>query len=245
MTSTQSHLYPSVSTFKVYYSAFFVALLSLLISSSPSQSYSSTAPTETFTGQVIDVADGDTITVSRDGVQEKIRLSAVDCPESTQEHGQEAKRYTESMVKGKRVRINPETKDQYGRTVAMVLINGVNLNEQIVANGHGWVFRKYCKEAYCGDWLRIEEKAKSAGKGLWAKANPQAPWDYRAENRGSNGRPAALPGGTGEYHGNVKSKVFHGPSCKDYNCKNCTVVLGSVGEALSKGFRAHNKCVGN
>jgi hypothetical protein len=27
------------------------------------------------------------------------------------------------------------------------------------------------------------------------------------------------------YHGNKKSKKFHKPSCRYYNCKNCTVVF--------------------
>jgi endonuclease YncB( thermonuclease family) len=34
------------------------------------------------------------------------------------------------------VRIVPETVDQYGSTVGMVLVNGANMNEQIVSNGH-------------------------------------------------------------------------------------------------------------
>lgn len=97
----------------------------------------------------------------------KIRLSGVDCPESFQIHGDKPKQFTSSMVAGKRVRIEPETIDQHGRTVAMVLFNGENVNEQIVANGHGWVYRKYCTAAYCNDWLQLEETARAGHVGLW------------------------------------------------------------------------------
>ena len=226
---------------------FLTVLFSLIITASAHSS------TSTFTGKVIDVADGDTITIltQSDG-KIKIRLAGIDCPESTQAHGEKAKQYLSSLVNGKRVRIEPETVDKYGRTVGMVLVNGANINEQIVSNGHGWVFRKYCTADYCKDWLKLEEKARKARVGLWKDANPQPPWDWRAEQKnGNNGNmpaPAAVGattggGGSTVYHGNTRSLVFHGPTCKDYNCKNCTVVLGSAQEAVRAGYRAHRDCV--
>lgn len=226
----------------------FFALLSLLISSSVH------ASTSTFTGKVINVADGDTITILTQSDEKiKIRLAGIDCPESFQVHGEKAKQYLSSLVDGKRVRIEPETVDQYGRTVGMVFVNGANINEQIVSNGHGWVFRKYCTADYCKDWLKLEDKARKARAGLWQDANPKPPWEWRAEQKGrSNSGNVATPavvatptggGGSTVYHGNTRSQVFHGPSCKDYNCKNCTVVLGSAQEAVRAGYRAHRECV--
>lgn len=210
-------------------------------------------------GRVVDVADGDTITVlTQNQDQIKIRLSGVDCPESFQVHGEKAKQFTSSLVSGKRVRLEPETVDQYGRTVALVFMGGTNVNEQIVAHGHCWVYKKYCKANYCNDWLKLEATARDAQVGLWENASPMPPWDWRAEQRGKdnvNGGPGntiaasvAAPssstnGSSTVYHGNTRSHVFHGPGCKDYNCKNCTVVLGSVKEAVGAGYRAHQACV--
>lgn len=231
-------------------------LLASLIFSFPASLFANS-----FTGQCIDVADGDTITVQTQSQEKiKVRLSGVDCPETFQVHGEKAKQYLSSLVSGKRVRIEPETLDQFGRTVGMVLVNGANINEMIVANGHGWVFRKYCTAVYCNDWLKLEASARAAKIGLWEDANPKSPWEWRAEQRekNSNGNvsaPAtALSTGTAVgagnvktasivYHGNTRSSVFHGPGCKDYNCKNCTVPLGSMQEAANKGFRPHRACV--
>ena len=124
--------------------SFLIVLLSLIISTNVHSSQSS------FTGRTIDVADGDTITVLKQNNESvKIRFAGIDCPESSQVHGDKAKQFVVSKVSGKRVRIFPETTDRYGRTVALVIINGVNLNEQIVDNGHGWVYRKYCTADYC------------------------------------------------------------------------------------------------
>ena len=228
-------------------------LLSLIISTNVHSSQNQSS----FTGQTIDVADGDTITVlNQNNESVKIRLGGIDCPESSQVYGNNAKQFVVSKVSGKRVRIVPDTIDRYGRTVGIVLINGENLNEQIVANGHGWVYRKYCTADFCNDWLKQEETARDAQIGLWADKNPQPPWEWRAEHRGKNGNGSgnvsvantsavvvAGAGGSIIYHGNRRSHVFHGPTCSDYNCKNCTVRLESYQEAMGAGYRAHRECV--
>lgn len=201
----------------------------------------------TITGKVISVADGDTITIlTQQHEQIKIRLSAVDTPEGNQAYGNKAKAFTSFLVKGKNVSIEPETIDKYGRTVAMVFVNGLNLNKEIVANGQGWVYRKYCKGAFCDEWLEMEKKAREAKIGLWADKDPTPPWEWRhgQNNGGNTGGPSSVASdGTGIYHGNQRSHVFHGSSCRDYNCKNCTVEFNSVNEAVSAGYHAHRECV--
>lgn len=224
--------------------------------------YSVTAHSSiTFTGRVVDVADGDTLTIiSSDNETIKIRLAGIDCPEGWQAHGEEAKQFLASKVDNRRVRIALETIDQHGRTVGQVLVNGENINEQIVAQGHGWVYRKYCTADHCKDWLKLEKAARKARLGLWQEKNLQPPWEWRAEERGqktdeSDFTAKILPAvksfftkapdvpGTTIYHGNLRSQVFHGPSCKDYNCKNCVVKFRSIEEAKRAGYRPYRECV--
>jgi len=45
------------------------------------------------------------------------------------------------------------------------------------------------------------------------------------------------------YHGNVSSHAYHSPGCRHYDCKNCTEVFPSKGEAEKSGYRAHGECV--
>lgn len=33
------------------------------------------------------------------------------------------------------------------------------------------------------------------------------------------------------YHGNVGSRISHGPSCRYFNCKNCVKLFGSKQDA--------------
>ena len=62
-----------------------------------------------FTGEVVRVADGDTISVMRDGRAVTIRIEGVDCPEKTQDFGAKAKQFTSAKVFGKTVTIMPGT----------------------------------------------------------------------------------------------------------------------------------------
>ncbi|WP_319587947.1 thermonuclease family protein [uncultured Desulfobulbus sp.] len=229
-------------------------ILFLLISLVLSPAFNDSSQAETITAKVVSVTDGDTIIVSGTWKSLEIRFFGIDTPEKSQAFGQEAKDFTSSMLSGRKVRVEPITKDHYGRTVAMVYADDINLNEQIVAQGFGWMYRKYCEESFCYDWLKLEEAAKAAHKGLWADANPVPPWEFRHEQRSGgsssaagvalpSGNPQALPTGSAEYHGNVNSHVFHGPGCVDYNCKNCTVRLKSAQEAINAGYRAHKECV--
>ena len=156
------------------------------------------------------------------------------------------------MVAGRQISIESKDVDRYGRTVAIVYVDGVNLNEQIVKQGYGWVYRQYCKGAFCGDWLQLESAARASHKGLWADANPTPPWEFRQQQRASGGfnghgstavSTSDSTADAGYYHGNTRSHVFHGSGCKDYNCPNCTVILKTKQEATEAGYRPHNGCV--
>ena len=51
-----------------------------------------------FTGRVVGVSDGDTITVMHNGKGERIRLHGIDCPEKRQAFGKRAKQFTSNLV---------------------------------------------------------------------------------------------------------------------------------------------------
>ena len=132
-----------------------------------------------WSAKVVSVSDGDTITVLHFGHQEKIRLYGIDSPEKAQDYGQKAKDLTGALIAGRNVDVETKTVDRYGRTVGMVTVDGQSLNELIVQNGYAWVYRQYCNERFCSDWVRLEEKARQQRKGLWAGSNIIPPWEWR------------------------------------------------------------------
>lgn len=131
-----------------------------------------------WAGECVRVGDGDTITVNRYGRDETVRLHGVDCPESDQAFGTQAKTFTTTLCLDKVLRVYPVGKDQYGRTVAVVkLPHGTDLGEALVGYGFAWWFRRYAPD---NTRLRdLEANARARRLGLWAAPNPVAPWEFR------------------------------------------------------------------
>ncbi|HOX59171.1 MAG TPA: thermonuclease family protein [Verrucomicrobiota bacterium] len=140
-----------------------------------------------FSGRVVGVTDGDTIVVLSEGkVSRKIRLHAVDCPESRQAFGKKAKQLTSDLCFNKEVTVRVVDTDRYGRLVGLVFLpDGRLLNEELVRAGLAWWYRKYApKFVGLGE---LEEQARAAKLGLWADNDPIPPWDWR------RGKKAAAP----------------------------------------------------
>ena len=127
-------------------------------------------PTACFAwpAKVTSISDGDTIIVLHSGHHEKIRLYGIDTPEKNQDYGQKAEEITSTLIAGRNVEVETKDVDQYGRTVGLVSVDGHSLNELLIQNGFAWVYRQYCKEHFCYDWIQLEGKARWAKKGLWA-----------------------------------------------------------------------------
>lgn len=132
---------------------------------------------EEFQGKVVGVSDGDTISVTRDGKAEKVRLAFIDCPEKRQAFGQRAKQFTSDMVFGKTVTVKIGSKDRYGRMIGEIILeDGGSLNQELLKVGLAWQYRRYSKDPYL---LRLEQTAREEQQGLWIDANPIAPWEFR------------------------------------------------------------------
>lgn len=202
-------------------------------------------------GKVVNVADGDTITVLHDGKQEKIRLYGVDCPEKGQAFGSVAHDFTANMVAGKVVDIEDKARDRYGRTVSIVSVGSEVVNLALVEGGCAWVYSQYCKEQFCKDWAKAEESARNAGTRMWGDPHIVPPWEWRhggekkiakASIVNSSDQEDQKDASSGEYHGNVSSHKFHGPNCRHYDCSHCTRVFSSRSEAIAAGYAPCKIC---
>lgn len=142
-------------------------------------------------GQVVSVTDGDTIKVLDPvGQQVKIRLYGIDSPEKKQSFGQAATKHTANMIAGKTVEIEEIDRDRYGRIVGIVLIGGVNVNQELVRNGYAWVYHQYCRRPECLTWQSLEQEAQAKKLGLWVEPRPIPPWEWR---RAKKNRPVGPP----------------------------------------------------
>ena len=135
-------------------------------------------------GLVVGVSDGDTITVLVDKTPHKIRLAGIDAPESRQAFGQASKQHLSALVYKKPVTVLWENKDRFGRTIGKVMVDGTDACLEQIKAGLAWHYKRYASEQSAqdrADYAAAEDKAKRERSGLWADANPTAPWDWRRE----------------------------------------------------------------
>jgi len=131
-------------------------------------------------GKVVSVTDGDTIKVLKDGIQVKVRLAAIDCPEKGQPYGQAAKKFTADLVAGRIVKIWPTDTDRYGRTIAFVFVGGVDLNKELLKAGLAWHYKQYSRDP---ELAKLEFEARAKKVGLWKEPDQIAPWEWRRKKR--------------------------------------------------------------
>lgn len=162
-------------------------------------------PSHDWCGVCVRVIDGDTIVVQRGGEDTRVRLYGIDCPEKGQEYGDEAKRFTASLLLGKSVLVSPTDTDRYGRTVASVHLAGLptSANTAIVRGGYAWWYSEYAPD---DDELRdASVQACIEERGLWQSGRPVPPWAYRGDSgTGPNERSdftLLLAAGTGATSG--------------------------------------------
>lgn len=166
-------------------------------------------------GRCLRVSDGDTITIAAEGRKEKVRLIGIDAPELRQEGGPEARQYLEKRILNRRVKVEGETRDRYGRLLGTVYLGEENINLSLVREGHAWDYKAYSAgPAY----TRAERAARAARRGLWAQQNAVAPWNYRKAERSArrSATPAPRPEAATALYWVSNSGKTHNRSCRHF-----------------------------
>jgi micrococcal nuclease len=127
--------------------------------------------------RVVRVVDGDTILVSVDGREERVRYIGVDTPETVKPgapvecFGKKASARNKALVAGRRVRLvrDAEERDRYGRLLAYVYRadDGVFVNASLVRDGYAQPLTIPPNVAHAGEFASLARAARDAGRGLW------------------------------------------------------------------------------
>lgn len=140
-----------------------------------------------FTGRVVKVQDGDSITVLVDKQQIKVRLESIDAPELSQAFGRRSRESLADLCAGKSATVIETGRDRYQRTLGWVRCGDVEANSEQIRQGMAWVFKRYVPVG--SPLYELEGYARLRHIGLWEDAQPTAPWEWRAlKKRGEVGR---------------------------------------------------------
>ena len=128
---------------------------------------------------VVDVVDGDTLKVERDGKRVTIRVIGLDTPETrdprrpVQCFGREASARAHALLDGQSVKLSndptQDAVDKYGRTLAYVwLADGRLFQYLMITDGYGHEYTYDIPYRYQDTFKAAERSAREQSRGLWS-----------------------------------------------------------------------------
>jgi endonuclease YncB( thermonuclease family) len=149
-----------------------------------------------LTGKVVRVIDGDSLVFQSDRNEKplEVRLKDIDAPEGCQAGGEEARDFLQSYVHDKTVQLDTRGRDHYGRTLAVLKVAGVDVNQRLVAEGHAWALRVKWDR---GTYVAQEKMAQALKRGLHAERGAMLPSEFRRTRGPCAGPESAASGPAG------------------------------------------------
>ncbi|MGH9875060.1 MAG: thermonuclease family protein [Pyrinomonadaceae bacterium] len=132
-------------------------------------------------GKVMDVVDGEDITVLSLSHLVKVKLVAVASPDRNQSFAHVARQHLADLILNKYVVVRYSgLRDGY--IVGQVLLENIDVGAQMLRDGAGWYNKS--DETLLGELERqvyqsSQDAARNERRGLWQEDSPVSPWDYR------------------------------------------------------------------
>lgn len=145
-------------------------------------------------GVITYVGDGDGANIDVGGSTIKCRLDTFDAPETggiskkwfDQAYGRESLNKLQSLIASGEVTVivskpadtnsPPSGKNNYGRSLCKIEVQGVNVDQEMLRSGAAWLRMEYATDEKL---INLFNTAKANKVGLFANPNAVAPWDYR------------------------------------------------------------------
>ena len=128
------------------------------------------------------IIDGDTINIGNN----KIRLHAIDAPETKQRCtkngkkwscGLESTKFLKNLIGNEKIRCDINGLDRYNRYIGVCYKNNIDLNSEMVINGWAIAYTYYSL-----DYIKEEKIAKSKKTGIWI-GEFEEPYLFRKKNK--------------------------------------------------------------
>jgi len=207
------------------------------ITDTTTQNISDIPPSQTHTGRVTRVIDGDTIKLANG---ETIRYIGIDTPETVHPekppecYGREASAANKTLVEGKRVTLERDVsnRDTYGRLLRYVYVSTeepmaerIFVNEWLVQNGYAHSSTYPPDVKHQTKLVVAEQEARENKRGAWSAC------DNHSVSSDSNGSETLKEERGCNIKGNIShndgKRIYHLPDCEYYEP---TVINEDAGE---------------
>ena len=137
-------------------------------------------PPAPLQGVVTQVIDGDTLRFNVSGQPAiEVRLAQIDAPELCQAWGAEAKRALSELALNKAATLRPAGLDRQGRSIGVLTVDGANLGQRLVQEGHAW---SLVGRNGRGPMVKEERMAQALNRGLHGSVGAVKPADFLRSN---------------------------------------------------------------
>src|SRR6266576_7358079 len=147
-------------------------------------SFSTHGSASSLQGKVIEVLDGERITVISLNRPLKVKLVAIAAPVKEQPYADVATQHLSQLVSDKYVVVRYTSLDDDGYLLGRVTVNDMDVGEQMVRDGVAWYdksqgadFSDQDRQAY----FVCEQAARKEARGLWQDSAAVAPWEFRRQ----------------------------------------------------------------
>lgn len=140
--------------------------------------------------KVTKVFDGDTVQVQGQNLEFRIRMVAIDAPETGgskkkgQPYSQKAKKVLQQLIQGKKVRLKQYGTGGYNRILAEIFSQGRNINLTMIRQGLAEVYRgRFPKNLDPSPYKKTQADARRRRTGMWSQGKSyKSPKTWRKEN---------------------------------------------------------------
>ena len=179
------------------------------------------------------VVDGDTIYLDNG---KKIRFVGVNTPERGVEGYITSKNFVQKLCLNKKVGIDIDDRkhnDKYGRTLAVVIVDGKNVNEMLLKEGLAEIMYMPPSEFYPYNWAGSNTHV--------ADTHSSSSSSSSSHSSDTSSSPSS---GSGSYVANANTGKFHVASCGSVSkmSEKNKVFLSSRDEAINQGYEPCKRC---
>lgn len=123
--------------------------------------------------KVTRIIDGDTFETE---TGEKVRLIGINAPEITDIFGEEAKTHLAQIIEGQTVDLVADhisnDRDRYNRLLRYVVLNGVDINKQMLLDGYAFAYLKYHFEKE-SEYKQAQLEGNKNSNGIWGNSKKE------------------------------------------------------------------------
>jgi endonuclease YncB( thermonuclease family) len=146
---------------------------------------SASSHADTFTGMVIRVSEGDSMTVEDSATKAhlRVRLAGIDAPEPRQPFSDSSRRALGLLLLGEHVTVQWTKRDRYNRLLGKARLNGRDVALHQLEAGRAWYFSEHATELSPDEqrsYAEAEQTARKHQNGLWRHPSPVPPWQFKA-----------------------------------------------------------------